>query len=85
MDTICPALLCKECRCEAEIIVDRTVEGEIVRFGQGRMTTNRPTTRSDYCYYHNKKRRGRFDKDWETGSGLFNIRRKSGTQRYTRK
>jgi len=74
MDTICPALLCKECRCEAEIIVDRTVEGKIVRFG-GMITTHRPTSRSQLCYYHNKKKAKRFESEWKPGSGLFNLTR----------
>lgn len=84
MDTICPEILCRECRSEAELIVDRTAEGKIVRVG-GHIFCMKPVERSQFCYYHNKKRRGRFSAEWKPGSGLFNITRASGSQNYTRK
>lgn len=86
MDTICPEILCKEdgCKQHAELIVDRTVEGEIVR-SRGMLITTRPVSRSCFCYYHNKERAGKFSKEWKPGSGLFNITRTANATNYTRR
>jgi len=52
-------LLCEECTSEKEVMIDRSVEGVIIRVGDS-IQTYRPAYRSRLCYYHNKKRIGRF-------------------------
>lgn len=59
MNWIPKELICDECASESEIIVDRKAEVEIIRI-EGRILCHKPTSRSKLCYYHNKKKRGRF-------------------------
>ena len=57
----------RQCGSSREIIVDRdlpSVEVSLERDINGvvtKSTMTKPSHRSDYCYYHNKKRAGLFD------------------------